>query len=77
MRKHGGDCPITSTPSRNVMPSMTLGKRFHPFSRRQDLVAALIEVNTISLAVFRKPFAIAPIYRSSGLCDAIRGSVQV
>jgi len=40
------------TPSRNLAPWMTLGKRFSPFSFRHVLAAAATNLNTISLAVF-------------------------
>src|ERR671916_1388735 len=49
---------MTATPSVNVMPVITLGNWFSPFSRRQVREAAMTSVKTINLAVFsdRAPF---------------------
>jgi hypothetical protein len=49
------------TPSRNLAPWMTLGKRFSPFNFRHVLAAAATSLNTISLAVFGES---APLVRT-------------
>jgi hypothetical protein len=42
---------MTSMPSWNLTPPMTFGNWFVPFKRRQVFDAAIISLNTISLAV--------------------------
>ena len=51
IRRRSDGVLITSIPSWNLTPSMTFGNCFSPFNRRQVLDAAMISLNTISLAV--------------------------
>ena len=50
-RRSAAGVLMTSTPSVNVTPWMTLGNWFSPFSWRQVLAAAMTSLNTISRAV--------------------------
>ena len=51
---------VNATPSVNLMPAMTIGKRFSPFSRRQAFDGAITSLKTINRAVFcgRAPFVL-------------------
>lgn len=51
---------MNATPSVNLMPAMTIGKRFSPFSRRQVFDAAITSLKTINRAVFcdKAPFVL-------------------